>query len=301
MAVRNDFAPGEVLAAADLNDTFASRVPFAFGTATPTTTTAGFLWYDTNFTPPVGKVWNGSAFVNFSQGPADFSDAATGTYTDSGINYKYITYTASGTLTVTRAGFADVLVVGGGGGGGNTGNNVNSRSGAGGGGGVLQVTNAYLAAGTATITVGGGGSGGGGDGVPSAITEALVGLGGGSGSPSAGGTGRRGGSGGGGSGLQIPSNGGTAYLSTQGNSGGNGDGSVAGSGGGAGGAASGATAGAGLSSSITGSAVTRAAGGVQNTNTAGGANTGDGGGGGTTNGGSGANGGSGVVIIRVKV
>jgi hypothetical protein len=64
MAVRNDFTAGEVLAAADLNDTFGSRVPFAYGTATPTTTVSGFLWYDTNTTPPTAKVWNGSAFVN---------------------------------------------------------------------------------------------------------------------------------------------------------------------------------------------------------------------------------------------
>ena len=51
-------------------------------------------------------------------GKADFSNAATGTYSSGGVNYKYLTYTASGTLTVTKAGFADVLVVGGGGGGG---------------------------------------------------------------------------------------------------------------------------------------------------------------------------------------
>jgi len=65
MAVRNDFAPGEVLAAADLNDTFASRVPFAFGTATPTTTENGFLWYDSTGAPskPTPKFWDGSAFV----------------------------------------------------------------------------------------------------------------------------------------------------------------------------------------------------------------------------------------------
>jgi hypothetical protein len=62
MAVRDDFTAGEVLAAADLNDTFASKPPFAYGTATPTTTTSGFLWYDTNNSPPIAKYWNGSAF-----------------------------------------------------------------------------------------------------------------------------------------------------------------------------------------------------------------------------------------------
>jgi hypothetical protein len=68
MAVRNDFTAGEVLAAADLNDTFGSRVPFAYGTATPTTTVEGFIWYDENDTPPAPKFWDGSAFETFGGG-----------------------------------------------------------------------------------------------------------------------------------------------------------------------------------------------------------------------------------------
>jgi hypothetical protein len=63
MAVRDDFAPGEVLAAADLNDTFASKLPYSYGTATPSTTTDGFLWYDENTTPPTPKYWDGSSFA----------------------------------------------------------------------------------------------------------------------------------------------------------------------------------------------------------------------------------------------
>jgi hypothetical protein len=62
MAVRDDFTAGEVLAAADLNDTFASKPPFAYGTATPSTTVEGFIWYDENDTPPAPKFWDGSAF-----------------------------------------------------------------------------------------------------------------------------------------------------------------------------------------------------------------------------------------------
>jgi hypothetical protein len=151
MAIRDDFAPGEVLAAADLNDTFASKVPFSYGTATPSTTVEGFIWFDENDTPPSAKVWDGSDFVTFSgAGNADFSDAATGTYTDGGIDYKYITFTGSGTLTVTEAGLADVLVVGGGGGGGETG-------GAGGGGAVTQ-GQVFLFDGAYSIVIGGGGS-----------------------------------------------------------------------------------------------------------------------------------------------
>jgi hypothetical protein len=62
MAIRTDFTAGEVLAAADLNDTFASKPPFAYGTATPTTTVEGFIWYDENSTPPEPKFWDGAAF-----------------------------------------------------------------------------------------------------------------------------------------------------------------------------------------------------------------------------------------------
>jgi hypothetical protein len=62
MAVRDDFTAGEVLAATDLNDTFASKVPYAYGTATPSTTVDGFVWYDENETPPALKFWDGAAF-----------------------------------------------------------------------------------------------------------------------------------------------------------------------------------------------------------------------------------------------
>ena len=68
MAVRDDFTAGEVLAAADLNDTFASKPPFAYGTATPSTTVEGFIFYDENVTPPAPKFWDGSAFQSFGGG-----------------------------------------------------------------------------------------------------------------------------------------------------------------------------------------------------------------------------------------
>ena len=68
MAIRTDFTAGEVLAAADLNDTFASKPPFSYGTATPTTTVEGFIFYDENVTPPAPKFWDGSAFQSFGGG-----------------------------------------------------------------------------------------------------------------------------------------------------------------------------------------------------------------------------------------
>jgi len=68
MAVRDDFTAGEVLAAADLNDTFASKPPITYGTATPSTTVEGFIWYDENSTPPAPKFWDGSAFQGIGGG-----------------------------------------------------------------------------------------------------------------------------------------------------------------------------------------------------------------------------------------
>jgi hypothetical protein len=62
MAIRDDFTAGEVLAAADLNDTFAEKIPYAYGTATPTTTVDGYVWFDENETPPAPKFWDGAAF-----------------------------------------------------------------------------------------------------------------------------------------------------------------------------------------------------------------------------------------------
>jgi hypothetical protein len=93
-------------------------------------------------------------FLPFSSGvgAAEFSDAATGTYT----GFKYKTFTGSSTLTVTKAGFADLVVVGGGASGGYS-TDVGGGGG-GGAGGALQVTNAYLPVGTLTVSVGAGGA-----------------------------------------------------------------------------------------------------------------------------------------------
>ena len=61
-------------------------------------------------------------------------------------------FTGSGSITVSRAGFVQLLVIGGGGSGGV------SRGGGGAGGGMLSVAQAYLSAGTATVVVGAGGA-----------------------------------------------------------------------------------------------------------------------------------------------
>ena len=237
---------------------------------------------------------------------ANFSNTATGTYSADGKNYKFITFTGSGTLSVTKDGFADVVVVGGGGGSGV------SQGGAGGAGGYIANT-IFINTGTYTVTIGGGGGNGGSTGpggMGGATRFAMLtaeGGGGGGFQSTAGGSGGSGGGGGqfagaGGAFAQQGRNGGSN------NGGGGGAGGIGANGFGIGGPG---TGGVGLSSSITGSAVFRAgggagyapgpsattggAGGGGNTWQAGAANTGGGGGA------DGGTGGSGVVIVRVAV
>jgi len=188
------------------------------------------------------------------------------------------------------------LIVAGGGGGGGAQSTVNN-GGSAGAGGLLQGTSTLSVGTTYSFVVGGGGAGGAG-GSPTNGSQgsnstglSLTAIGGGYGSGNS--NGGNGGSGGGGGGIGSATSGGTA-TSGQGNAGSGGPGTFnPGAGGGAGGAASGSTAGVGLSVSITGSAVTYAAGG-----TAVSANTGNGGtgGGGSSAGGTGS---SGVVILAV--
>jgi len=275
------------------------------------------------------------SFLPFSSGvgAAEFSDAATGTYT----SFKYKTFSASGTLTVTKAGFADIVVIGGGAQGGNGATGV----GAGGGGGAgasIALTNAYLPVGTWTVKVGGAGapsvvatyaspSGGLGGSLRAGWPVANVGADGGSGGGGGGGGAYAGGTGLGPYGFD----GGTTSGATGGASGGGGASAV-----GANSASSvnGGNGGAGTTTSIAGTTPTGAyvagsyaygggggggaysvgtagtassgggAGGAVSNGVAGTANTGGGGGGGaagnaTQN--TGALGGSGLVIVRVAV
>lgn len=222
--------------------------------------------------------------------PANFSNTATGTYTD-GNNYawKYVQFNASGTLTVTTAGLAEILIVSGGGGGGTTGGFV----GGGGGGGAAYFTPVTLTAVAYTVTVGAGGAGGASQGnisgfkAPGFTGIRMAMLGGGAGG-SNGGVGGTGSSGGGGSNAS----GGTASFSNA--FGGNG---VDYTGGGAGGNATAnnlAGIGPGVSSDITGTAIVYGRGNFGSGGFTVTANRGEGG---QT---SGIAGSSGVVIVRVR-
>jgi hypothetical protein len=209
--------------------------------------------------------------------PANFSNTATGTYSSGGVDYKYLTFTANGTLTVTSAGFLDMALVGG----GRAGDGVTNEQSAGGaGGGLREVSNYYVTAGSYTITVGSGGTGvsgsSGGAGGISKFANVVVASGGGAGGGDV--QGGAGGAKGGGTGGAGTSSSITGSATTYGGGGGGG-------GSGAGGAGGGGAA-AGLN--------------VDN-GSAGTANTGGGGGGRWSTGSTaGYNGGSGIVIVRVR-
>ena len=291
------------------------------------------------------KAWkyDGSAWAPFSgaAGAANFTDTATGTYTDGGIDYKYITYSVTSSINIDVAGFATVLLVGGGGAGG-------ERYGGGGGaGGMIEIANAYFDVSSHVVTVGVGGTNAtarasgvttpGSNGSASGVGDYWVPGGGGGGNgildPSGtfwwGNNGMNGGSGGGASGYggagagSIP---GTGVL-TLGFAGG-GQGVSEGGGGGGSSAVGfdgtnspnvGGNGGAGGASSITGSSVTYAGGGGGfGSPTAGSGGAGGGGAGAVTGagtqgtdglggGGGGATnavpgfGGTGIVIVRVVV
>ena len=265
-------------------------------------------------------------YLSFAGGGVMSATGGNSTATDG--DYKAASFTADGTFTPSADGFVEYLVIAGGGGGG-------SNYGGGGGAGGYRTGYLQVTASTAySITVGAGGAGGAGfsnsgaDGNNSIFSTITSDGGGGGGA--AGTAGRAGGSGGGAGTGVNPWAGGTATTG-QGNAGGysNANGGAAG-GGGAGAVGAnhtsndvGRNGGAGLSSSITGSAVTRAGGGggggygsrgiggsggggtsgsisPANTPTVGTANTGGGGAGSGNYGSAGSNGGSGIVILRYK-
>ncbi len=235
-----------------------------------------------------GYRYDGSAWVLFSgAGDANFTNAATGTYTDgSGISYKYITFTGSGSLVVDQAGFADILVVGGGGGGGS----VASKKAYGGAGGMVYIENHYFQAATFTATIGAGGSTTNdtvSDQGNTSSLDQIIGAGGGSGFSSS--SMRFGIGGGSGGGSTLSANYVGVGIPGMGNNGGFANPAA---GGGAGSAASGGTRGAGSANSITGSSVTYSTGGDSGTPVT--VNSGNGHGDSTA-------GDSGVIIVRVVV
>ena len=99
-----------------------------------------------------------STFTFFNLGGGSAYGTATGgigaptAVTINSVNYEYLTFNSSGTLTVTKAGFFDYLAVGGGGGA-----NSWTYGGGGGGSGCLEIGSIYLSS-NQTITIGAGGA-----------------------------------------------------------------------------------------------------------------------------------------------
>ncbi len=125
---------------------------------TATVTTAGSLALST-WAGGTLYFTSASAAIFFSGSSPAYGTATGGigsptAVTIGGVNYEYLTFTSTGTLTVTKAGFFDFLAVGGGGGSPKVGT---SYAGGGGGGGGLVQGSIYLSA-NQTITIGAGGA-----------------------------------------------------------------------------------------------------------------------------------------------
>ena len=321
---RKTFSPGDVLTSSDVQGYLMDQSVMVFaGTAARTSAipspSAGMVAYSTATSL---QVYNGSAWVDLSTGYG----AATGgdvssSITVGGVNYTMLTFNNTGTLTITRSGLFDLLLVGGGG----AGRSGVSFGGGGGAGQVLQTT-AYFSA-NQTITIANA-SATDVDGVATYVGTALFAAGGAfGGNLSVGNSTTAGASGGGGnagsntgksphvsgvSGFKGGDN--TGVTSAAGGGGfgavgGNGSGTTGGAGGtgfdasafrgevanttrlaGGGGGAASVTQGAGTDGGGSGSATV----GVAGT-----ANKGGGGGGGGS--GAGGGGGKGVVYVRFKI
>jgi hypothetical protein len=159
------FASGEVLTSDNVQNFLMDQAVMVFagtaarGSALPSPET-GMTAYST----ATGlQVYDGDDWVDVSTGygVATLSGVGAGTATITDVvSYTLLTAINDGTLTVTKAGLFDVLLVAGGGAGG-SGTIVGGfgTGGGGGGGGVLRQT-IYLDAAAYTVDVGAGGTGG---------------------------------------------------------------------------------------------------------------------------------------------
>ena len=267
-------------------------------------------------------LYSSGVTINITLIAALYMAASGGSVVTSG-DYKIHTFTSSGTFTVSSSGNSagsnsvQYLVIAGGGGGGQ---DRGGGGGAGGyrrggstetsGGGASAESELTVSTGNYTVTIGGGGSGAPNEGTAAgsgsnSVFGSITSIGGGRGGNGA--TGNNGGNGGSGGGAKSGTGGsGTTGQGYAGASGGTGLG-----GGGAAGVGTSSgdprSGGPGRASSITGSSVTRAAGGrgannATNNDPAGAANSGNGGPGGGYPGyqQAGKAGGSGLVVIKYK-
>ena len=102
-----------------------------------------------------GTTWNLVGASSY----ASASGGTTSTITASGVSYKLHTFTTSGTLTISTAGFVDIMAIGAGGGGHGT-VFAPTTGGGGGGGEIYLEIRRYMNAGTYAVAIGAGVSGG---------------------------------------------------------------------------------------------------------------------------------------------
>jgi hypothetical protein len=125
---------------------------------TATVTTAGSLALST-WAGGTLYFTSASAAIFFSGSSPAYGTATGGigaptAVTISGVNYEYLTFNSTGTLTVTKAGFFDYLAIGGGQGSARI---VAGEAGGGGGAGQVVIGSIYLDT-NQTITIGAGGA-----------------------------------------------------------------------------------------------------------------------------------------------
>jgi hypothetical protein len=96
----------------ELGSTLASKLPYSFGTATPSTTDSGFLWYDSNSTPAAPKFWDGAAFQALTSGKILQIVRATDGTNRSTTSTSYVDVSGlSVTITPTKSDSAVLLVL----------------------------------------------------------------------------------------------------------------------------------------------------------------------------------------------
>ena len=99
--------------AQEVSDQLAEKLPYSYGTATPSTTVDGFLWYDENDTPPTPKFWDGAAFQSLTSGKilqvlqtvkTDTFSSSSGTMVDiTGLSVSITPSAATSKILVTCA------------------------------------------------------------------------------------------------------------------------------------------------------------------------------------------------------
>jgi hypothetical protein len=173
---RKEWSPGDTLTASDVNGYLMDQSVMVFaGTAARASAipspSAGMVAYSTATSL---QVYDGTDWVDLSTGYGVATGGASTAITVGGTAYTLLTFTSSGTLTVTKSGLFDVLVFGGGAGG----MAFSSFGGGGGSGGIVQQTATFTANQTVTIGAGGASSLGGNFSAVGSIPTAISSAGG---------------------------------------------------------------------------------------------------------------------------